>query len=108
MSGFENQLYKCEFFKGKTILVTGATNGIGRALVLLLRGYCASIIAHGRSQSRLDSLSKSFEMNKFVPVLGDLKEKKGWRAVESIIIERQPDILVLNAGYNCRKQKFLR
>ncbi len=89
--------------EGKTILITGATSGIGRDLTLLLSKNGSKVIAHGRSQSSLDALVKSPGANEIIQVIGDLGKKEGWRALESIIVDKKPEVLVLNAGYNCRK-----
>ena len=40
----------------KTILITGATDGIGRATAVALAGQGHSIIAHGRDAGKLDTL----------------------------------------------------
>ena len=42
--------------KGKTILVTGSTDGLGRLLVLELAHQGANVIIHGRSRDKLDQL----------------------------------------------------
>lgn len=47
-------------FTGKTIIVTGAGKGIGRACVELLTRRGARIIALARSQSDLDDLAQTF------------------------------------------------
>ena len=44
--------------KGKTSLITGATKGIGRGTAIALAQAGSNIIAIGRNQSELDSLSK--------------------------------------------------
>jgi short-subunit dehydrogenase len=89
---------------GRTVLITGATDGIGRALALQLAGTGSRVIAHGRSQSRLDALAATRSESNITTVLGDLGSEEGRRAVESTIRERRPELLVLNAGYNCRKE----
>ena len=43
--------------EGKTFVVTGATSGIGRALVKQLVGFGAHLILIGRSQDKLDALA---------------------------------------------------
>ena len=41
---------------GKTILVTGSTDGVGRRVALHLAGSGAEVLAHGRSRERGESL----------------------------------------------------
>jgi short-subunit dehydrogenase len=103
MSTLEIPLRKDNWLAGKTVMITGATNGIGRALALLLSGEGSMVIAHGRSQARLESLARSAEGNQIITVAGDLSEEKGWQSVEAGIVERQPEVLIINAGYNSRK-----
>jgi short-subunit dehydrogenase len=93
---------KNDGINGKTVLITGATSGIGRALALRLSD-CAKIIAHGRSQSQLDTLAREASNSDITTVIGDLGIKEGWQAVEAVIRERQPEVMIVNAGYNCRK-----
>lgn len=97
-------LPKGNWLVGKTVLITGATSGIGQALALLLIENGTMVIAHGRSQARLESLVASVRGNNIITVLGDLREGEGSQAVESVILEQQPEVMVLNAGYNCRKE----
>ncbi len=88
---------------GRTVLITGATNGIGRALALLLCESKALVLAHGRSHALMESLSETVGRKNLIPVFGDLGEEKGWKAVESAILEWQPNAMIVNAGYNTRK-----
>jgi short-subunit dehydrogenase len=88
---------------GKRVLITGATSGIGRALALLLAENGSMVIAHGRSPARLDSLIRAAQASNIVSVTGDLAQEQGWRALESVIREQEPEVFVQNAGYNARK-----
>ena len=45
-----------EHFEGRTIMVTGATGGIGRALAIALVELGATVILHGRNARKLDGL----------------------------------------------------
>ena len=58
--------------EGKTILVTGATSGIGRATAVACAQMGAKVIAVGRSQERLDSLMQELEGNGHQSIVADL------------------------------------
>ena len=47
-------------FKGKKILITGATGGIGKALVKKFLSLDGTILATGTNTEKLDSLKKEF------------------------------------------------
>ena len=49
---------------GKTILVTGASSGIGRAVALECSKMGASLIITGRSEERLDATFQALEGEK--------------------------------------------
>jgi NAD(P)-dependent dehydrogenase (short-subunit alcohol dehydrogenase family) len=44
-------------FTGKTVLITGASEGIGRALALALAGHAAQLVLAARSAPRLEELA---------------------------------------------------
>src|SRR5512143_3560410 len=46
-------------FQGKTVVVSGASSGIGRAIALMLGKYGAKLILTGRDTKRLDETSRS-------------------------------------------------
>lgn len=56
MSGFNPPIFNPMSLDGRTILVTGATSGIGRATAVYLSKLGARIIASGRNQERLDGV----------------------------------------------------
>ena len=91
------------WLKGKTAMVTGATSGLGSALVRRLRADGARAIAHGRTASRLAPLVEEGVV--WAEVAGDLETKGGCGAVAQAIKQLAPDVLVLNAG--CTSEKKL-
>lgn len=56
-------LLKDNWLVGKTVLITGAASGIGRALALLLSKNGSIVVAHGRSQACLKALAASIRGN---------------------------------------------
>lgn len=88
----------------KTILITGATDGIGRetARQLLARGH--RVLLHGRSPSRaqqtLDALGAQTNIQAAVPVWGDLAEIRQVLALADQVRQQGPalDVLIHNAG----------
>jgi NAD(P)-dependent dehydrogenase (short-subunit alcohol dehydrogenase family) len=89
---------------GKTVLITGATDGLGYALALLLarRGY--RVFAAGRSAERLARMDAIARENRFamesVP-LDVCSDQSVTRAVAAVLLKCSGlDVLVNNAGVN--------
>ncbi|WP_144395100.1 SDR family NAD(P)-dependent oxidoreductase [Pleionea sediminis] len=81
---------------GKTVLLTGASSGIGEALVEKLIARGARVIGVARSEDKLQALSEKHG-DFFESRTADLSEQQGWSTlVESLNVS--PDIVVLNAG----------
>ena len=85
----------------KTVLITGATSGIGRATANLLAKYNYKLILCGRRDERLEEIHNNLEMQTSVHTLNfDVRERdKVTSAIESLpenfsII----DVLINNAG----------
>ena len=57
---------------GKTILVTGASSGIGRAVAIACSKMGATVIATGRNSDRLEETFKALEGEGHVKVIADL------------------------------------
>jgi len=89
---------------GKTVVITGATSGIGQAAALELARQGARIVFTARDQAKADALMADLRrVNPNAPHaahLGDLSTIAGTRAVGAAIAAAEPkiDVLVNNAG----------
>ena len=82
-----------------TVLVTGATDGLGRALATRLAGEGATVLAHARSEERgRETLGELLDGPGDVRlVVGDLASLQAVRALADQLPDRL-DVLVNNAG----------
>uniref|UniRef100_A0A8R1E868 Uncharacterized protein n=1 Tax=Caenorhabditis japonica TaxID=281687 RepID=A0A8R1E868_CAEJA len=92
-------------FSGKTAIITGSSNGIGRAAALLFAKDGANVTITGRNSERLEEtkqqiLSAGIPENKVNSVVADLTTEKGQDEVINSTVAKfgQLDILVNNAG----------
>src|SRR5215510_5333447 len=90
-------------FRGKWVLVTGASSGLGKAMAeVLAREHGANIVPVARRKERLDELKRDLESSAKVevdPVAADLSKVDGVdRALEHAKSGRQIYAAVLNAG----------
>ncbi|MGX1810164.1 SDR family NAD(P)-dependent oxidoreductase [Nocardia sp. NPDC055321] len=87
---------------GRTVLITGASSGIGRALSLRLAAAGATVLVTARRTSELDQLVAQIHANggKAFALPGDLSTTEGVdKLADQVLIEfGAPDILVNNAG----------
>ena len=87
-----------------TILVTGATDGLGRRVALDLAGRGATVLLHGRSPERLEAALEEIKREagneKLGSYLADLSSLGAVRGLaERVFSEREHlDVLVNNAG----------
>ena len=82
-----------------TVLVTGATDGLGRALATRLASEGATVIAHARSEERgREALAELLDgFGEVQLVTGDLASLSAVRALADQVPDRL-DVLVNNAG----------
>ena len=95
----------------KTVLITGATSGIGKACAKKFGAAGYNLIITGRRADRLQELSKALSTEHNIQVLPlefDVQERKAVEnAFESLPEEwRQIDILVNNAGLAAGRESF--
>jgi NAD(P)-dependent dehydrogenase (short-subunit alcohol dehydrogenase family) len=90
--------------KGKTIVATGATSGIGEAAVLALAGLGARIVIIARDEARAKATMQKLEAKapglNHRPHLADLSSMAETRKVGAAIAASEPriDVLINNAG----------
>ena len=93
----------------KTILVTGATDGIGREAARQLGAGGARVIVHGRSRAKAERAAKALRdetgHDAFEPVAGDFERLDDVRALAAEVAARHSrvDALVNNAGIYSRE-----
>jgi len=95
-------------FRGKTVVVTGASSGIGLATALAFGQQGAHVIAHYKSREaeardvvrRIEGAGGTGEI-----LQADLAEMAGIRAMAESIATRSVDILVNNAGWLIRRAR---
>jgi len=61
-------------FDGRSVLVTGSTSGVGRALAVALAGQGAHLVVHGRDPERLAEVARAVGG---LPVMADLSTPDG-------------------------------
>jgi NAD(P)-dependent dehydrogenase (short-subunit alcohol dehydrogenase family) len=98
-------MYNPYSLKGKTILVTGASSGIGSATAIECSKLGASVILTGRDESRLydtfQNLSGVDEIIQHARIAADLTDEESINS----LVEKLPllDGVVSNAGININK-----
>ena len=88
-------------FAGKTILVTGASAGIGLAAARAFVREGGRVLALARSRERLEALAaEAGGPDKLVPIQADVSDPAAMDAVTERILREHgpPDVIVANAG----------
>ncbi|MBW2130032.1 MAG: SDR family oxidoreductase [Deltaproteobacteria bacterium] len=89
---------------GKTVLITGGSRGLGKAIALAMAGQGAKIAVCGRKQEALDEALKEFEEAGFdaMGYRADVGKSDQVKALFEAVIDRCGglDILVNNVGTN--------
>ncbi len=83
----------------KTILITGATDGLGRGVAEALADQGHTLLLHGRSQERLDAVAGTLSTT-VRTYLADLSSLRAVRSLteELLRTEDRIDVLIANAG----------
>ena len=86
-----------ERFAGKTVIVTGAGAGIGKACAVRFAKEGARVIATDLIQSRLDELQAELKEFSIATVAGDISKEETTTAIMAFVNDKV-DVLVNNAG----------
>lgn len=76
--------------KDRTVLLTGASGGIGSALCDALVGVGARVVAVGRNEARLRALASRHAPGRVVPLVADLAADGGPPRVVDLVSRLQP------------------
>ncbi|XP_073127443.1 NADPH-dependent pterin aldehyde reductase [Henckelia pumila] len=99
----------------KTVLITGVSRGLGKALALELAKLGQTVIGCSRSQDKLSSLeseltaaSEKFKNNNHLVLNIDVRSDAGVKELARTAVEKKvvPDIIVNNAGTINRNNKI--
>jgi meso-butanediol dehydrogenase/(S,S)-butanediol dehydrogenase/diacetyl reductase len=89
-------------FRDKVVIVTGSSQGIGKAAALAFLEARAKVVINGRNQEKLQKTREEFESIGFQPlaVQGDMSDYKACQDLVSKTVKHfgRIDILVNNAG----------
>lgn len=93
-----------DYFKGKVIIITGASSGIGLASAKLFASYGAKLSLAARSMEKLKSLALEIGGDDVLCVRTDVTKEGDCRSLIAQTIEKygRIDILVNNAGLSMR------
>jgi len=93
--------------QGKTIVLTGASGGIGRAVAVALDKFGARLVLVGRSQARLDAVTDGLQGRHHRTVVADLTSNAGRANLRQVFAgddsTEGPDVLVNCLGVNALK-----
>ena len=88
--------------EGKSIVITGASAGMGQAIVTLFAQEGANVIAVARRKERLDALAEALkeEPGKVIPYVGDVSDPAACDGMIDAAVKAfgRLDVLVNNAG----------
>ncbi|URN96307.1 MAG: SDR family NAD(P)-dependent oxidoreductase [Candidatus Pristimantibacillus lignocellulolyticus] len=93
--------------KGKTVLITGASSGIGEQLAYMLADIKVQLILVARREDKLQSMKRKIEMKEAtVKILSaDLRNKEDTERVITVLnlLPDGLDIFISNAGHSIRR-----
>ena len=98
------QKNRMSFFNNKVVLVTGGTDGIGKALVNLLMEQGAKVVTCGRDHDKLYQLQTVYAGKSLLALSSDISNQADCKKLveQALIVFGTIDILINNAGISMR------
>jgi len=91
-----------DFYQNKTVIVTGASSGIGKHMVEYLAASKANIVLCARSKDKMEKIVKGLDIpqNKYLIIEIDFAQKNNFNLIIDEILAKfnQIDLLINNAG----------
>lgn len=93
-------------FENKIVVVTGGTDGIGRALVEEFLKHGAKVATCSRTLEKLNQLQKDLSNNNLLTIVADVSKEEDCKNFVNKTLEQfgKIDILVNNAGISMRAE----
>lgn len=95
-----------DFFKGKTVAITGGSDGIGKSLTELLLAAGANVATCARNQQKLDLLQKNNPLKPLLCIVADVSIYEDCVKFIETTLGRfnKIDVLINNAGISMRAE----
>ena len=92
--------YMSSFYKDKVVVVTGGTDGIGKAIVELLIDAGAKVSTCGRNHDKLYQLQTRYPSSPLHTMVADVSSENDCRRLMEMTVKNfgTIDILINNAG----------
>ncbi len=98
--------------EGKTVLITGATDGIGKQVAMAIASQGARVLVHGRTPLKSENASREIKSvtgsDEVVPIVADFSSLHEVRQLVDTISDEHPKIHVLinNAGVYMNERRL--
>jgi len=95
---------RMQTLNNKTVVITGGTDGIGRALVLSAISRGAKVVTCGRDQSKIHALEAEAPIGKLCVVQADVTSERDCERIieQAVRVFGGVDVLINNAGISMR------
>ena len=92
------------YFQNKTVVITGGSSGIGKALVVDLLAQGATVAVCGRKQAALDALQQELGSQQLYTFVADVSVEADCKAfIDATLMKYgKIDVLINNAGISMR------
>jgi short-subunit dehydrogenase len=92
-------------FNGKTVWITGASSGIGKAVALKISNLNAKIVLSSRNKEELENVAKQCKNEPYILPL-DLEKPEAFEKATQLVVKKYGsiDLLINNGGISQRSE----